>query len=328
MERLIGPEGHIAWGLFEEPVGRIEYADYALMSPMGRRIGRVGKHFRAHQFNFFGFAGPRWIGGVAVVDLRYLSSAFAYVFDRQTGVLREVSARSPAGAAIRPTPDDPDSRYRSRRLRAAITAGHVEAAGPGFAFSFSVAPPEAPPLRLCTRCGYRGWQFTRKSGGFALDGVLTFDGVEHSLGSSECRGLSDWSGGFMRRETSWNWAAAAGVLPDGRPFGLNLACVVNETGWTENAFWVGGRRVKLESARFEYDESDLGKPWRVRSSDGLVDLVFTPESRHCERASAGLVATSFSQLLGAYSGTVRLPEGGAVAVDGITGWAEDHYAKW
>lgn len=328
MNRLVDRQGHIYWGHFAEPVDIINYRDYVLRTPMGRRLGTMSKHFRVHQFNFFGFMGPGLIGGVAVVDLRYLSSAFAYVYDRERGELRECSVRSPGRALIRPTPERPSSIFHSRRLHAAITAATVRVSAPDFTVDIRLAPCQPDPLRLCTRCGYRGWQFTRKQTPLDLDGRVELGGRVVALSSPDCRGLSDWSGGFMRRETCWNWAACAATLPDGRGIGFNLACEVNETGYTENVLVVDGTATRLDAADFRFDEDDLTRPWRVTTEDGRIELEFRVEARHAEAVNVLLVATRFSQLMGRFSGRAITAAGETIEFRDLPGFVEDHYAKW
>src|SRR5690606_24571159 len=59
----------------------------------------------------------------------------------------------------------------------------------------------------------------------------------------------DWTGGYMRRETFWNWGSLSCQLRDGRGLGFNLAAGVNETGFTENALWLDGRLIKVDMVK-------------------------------------------------------------------------------
>ena len=132
----------------------------------------------------------------------------------------------------------------------------------------------------------------------------------------------------MRRETFWNWSCLAGCLADGRVVGLNAACGVNDTSFTENCFWLDGVLHKLDTVAFEYDRRDLLRPWRVRSFDGRLDLAFHPEAEHVERFNAWIVATNFRQLVGRYDGWLTTAGGERLRIERLLGYAEAQYALW
>jgi len=138
----------------------------------------------------------------------------------------------------------------------------------------------------------------------------------------------DWTAGFMRRETFWNWASTAFTLEDGRSFGLNLSCGVNETSFTENAFWLDGKMTRLPAIDFVFDKDDIRNPWRMTSLDKKVDLLFYPDSKRCEKINALFIASRFTQLIGKFDGRVISEEGETISLKGCPGWTEDHYAKW
>ena len=67
--------------------------------------------------------------------------------------------------------------------------------------------------------------------------------------SPDYQALIDWTAGYMRRHTYWNWTATACRLPDGRILGLNLSCGVNETSFTESYFLLDGQMTKVDSKK-------------------------------------------------------------------------------
>ena len=54
-----------------------------------------------------------------------------------------------------------------------------------------------------------------------------------------------------------------------------------------------------------------------------VDLVFTRFHTRRARTDAGLLANRTDQSFGRYNGRIRTEDGEHVAVDGLSGWAED-----
>ena len=152
-------------------------------------------------------------------------------------------------------------------------------------------------MRLCTRAGATGWVYARKTAGLGMHGTLRWGATSYDLGAIDIYGHHDWSAGFMRRETFWNWGCLAGPTSDGRIAGLNVSCGVNETGVTENCFWVDGRLHKVDTVAFDYDQRDVMKPWRLCSADGRVALDFVPEGMHVERLNAVILADQFPSTL-------------------------------
>jgi hypothetical protein len=99
---------------------------------------------------------------------------------------------------------------------------------------FDEERPTMEPMRLCTRAGATGWVYARKTAGLGMRGTLRWDDRRYDLAEIGIHGHHDWSAGFMRRETFWNWGCLAGRTADGRSAGLNVSCGVNETSVTEN----------------------------------------------------------------------------------------------
>jgi hypothetical protein len=159
-------------------------------------------------------------------------------------------------------------------------------------------------------------------------GRLTCGGKTWVLSSPETLALVDWSAGFMRRNTFWNWAAIASPLPSGRTFGMNLAAGVNETGFIENAFWIDNTMTKVDTVNFKFDPDDLMKPWRITSYDKKIDLEFFPENKREEKTNAIFLASRFTQFMGCFKGTVTTDNGDCTVIDSLPGYAEDHYARW
>src|SRR5205807_1843203 len=133
--------------------------------------------------------------------------------------------------------------------------------------TFSETDPLLQPMYICTPAGPTGWVYARKTAGHAISGELQWNGRRIDLTPLALRGHHDWSAGYMRRHTFWNWGCLAGQLPDGRVLGMNISCGVNETSFTENCFWVDGVLHKLDTVHFDYERRDLMTPWRVRSFD-------------------------------------------------------------
>jgi len=337
--RLIDEYGNVRLGIFRDPIREVNHRDFVYLNPFGRPHRALARYFGFNQFEFYGALSEELVFGCAIADTKYVGTAFAYCYDPRTRRLREFSFQRPLAIGTRFTqsPESGTSSFRAGK-------NHIEMRGNGGERArrlavdlggalvidavFSEAEPAIEPLCICTRAGATGWVYARKTAGQRLTGTLAWDGGRYDLGAMDIRGHHDWSAGFMRRDTFWNWGCLAGRLAAGRVVGMNVSCGVNDTSFTESCFWVDGRLHKVDSVFFDYDRRDLDRPWRVRSYDRRVELEFHPEGKHVENVNAWIVATNFNQLYGRYTGTLTTATGERIPIDGMLGYAESHYAKW
>ncbi|MDM8525424.1 DUF2804 domain-containing protein [Desulfococcaceae bacterium HSG8] len=329
MNNLVDSEGSVQYGLYDTPVENINYEDYRLETPMGIPVPAVLKRLLINQFVFFGIVGPEFMLGMAVADLRFLANGFFYIYDRKTGSLTETKKIILSRASlVKPCPERISARFISDDLHIEMKSSKISAKGRDIALDATLNFADTNPLRLCTRAGYRGWIYTRKTMPVSLSGHIIIGDRRTDISSPACMGLLDWTIGYMRRHTFWNWASTALTLPDGRTLGLNLSCGVNETGFTENAFWLNGKMTKVDTVSFVFDRHDLYKKWRITSYDRKTDLVFSPECHRSEKVNAVLLASIFTQLMGTFDGKLTASDGEVIDIRECPGWAEDHYAKW
>ncbi|GGE67994.1 DUF2804 domain-containing protein [Streptosporangium jomthongense] len=332
-KKLIDAKGHIAPGVLVQPVEEINYLDYDLRTVMDRPRSKLARRWRFNQFQFVSATGPGWVFGMALVDLKLLGSGFFYLYDFESGQMLEQSFMSPLalGTRIEPYPEHGSASFSkgdvAMRILPVSGGRNVSVLAPGGIRVELTLKEDNDPLRLVCPAGYNGWVFTRKSAGLPVEGEICWD---HRIWRCDdnTRGAIDWSCGFMRRETAWNWASLAGPLPGGRSLGLNLAAGVNETGMTENALWLDGQCQKLAAARFRFDRYHEGGDWHVTTEDGRVDLHFVPAAVRKEKLNAGILASNFRQYAGTFNGTVTDATGNHIVVKDLRGLMEDHFARW
>src|SRR5690554_3633285 len=178
------------------PVGRVNYMDYDLRSPMDRPRSRLSRFLGFNQFQFASLCGPDFIAGVAVVDLRLVGNGFAYVFDFKTRELKEFSCLTPAalGTFLPVTPDDGVSYCRWRGARLEVDAHSVQRGRDvrvKVTRCLEVAgqmrePSRFQPLRVCSRAGYNGWVYTQKAAGLPVTGEILTPGHRYVL-DENCR---------------------------------------------------------------------------------------------------------------------------------------------
>lgn len=311
--------------------------DFDLRTPMDKPRSAIAKRFACNQFQFVCFSSPSLIVGVAIVDLKLVSNAFVYLYEPSSARYQEFSFLQPLamGTDIHNSPTHGSAHFHKGRARFAIAAQpeqhrrHLDVMI-GDSLHISAQIDESPPYQpkaVCTRAGYNGWVFTHKANALPCTGEVRWQGRLYSLQDMGALASLDWTAGFMRRETFWNWGSLSCHLADGRRLGFNLAAGVNETGFTENALWLDGQRHHVDMVDFQFERYQPNSPWRLRSADGTIDVHFTPKGRRCEKTNAWLIASNFNQYFGQYQGRVTVA-GEPIVLNGEWGLVEDHYARW
>ena len=330
MNNLVDKNGLIKYGVYENPLDYINYKDFRLRMPSGLPAPAFLKNFKFNMFNFIGITGPDIMVGLAVVDLKYVTNGFFYVYDIPNKKLTETkkTAFPNNHTFIDPHPNNVNSAFRSKNLNIKITNNSVYASGANILIDAKLDHDQNMPLRLCTRSGYWGWTYTQKTSPIPISGMIKLNGRDIPISSPAHYAISDWSAGYMRRNTFWNWAAIAGSLPDGRSLGLNLALGTNETGFNENVFWVNDKMTKTGPVNFEFRDNNPKNTWHIKSGDGKVKLTFHPENYRKENIYAIWVISKFMQLMGTFNGELKTDDNELITVKDCPGWAEDHFARW
>lgn len=313
--------------------GRIAQLDWrALRAAQARPFWwRTLRHKR---WQYLGIGSPELFIGLAIVDLGWGCTAFAYLFDRSGRQLRADWSQDGAKGWSGGVSDSPveGSWARFRGLGARV-GWHHEAASdslivqvrvPHLEVQASVSLAGAAPFLLAV--GPIGdadsglAHATQKTAALAVSGWARSDGRRFDLDGAVAS--LDSSHGLLAHRTAWQWACAH------RP-GLGFNLQAGYFGAHENALWLDGELIPLGAARFDFDVADPLAPWRVRTDDGLLDLDFQPEGARGERRNLGLVASRYVQPVGTFSGYVKPARGAEPRpVHGLLGVTEDHSSRW
>jgi hypothetical protein len=120
--RLVGAGGAVRYGVFDAAIDVVNHDDFVYRDPFGKPRGRLARHFGFHQFQFLG-AVERLVFGCAIIDTRYVSTAFVYCYDPATR-RRVEHVRRPLGMGVTfvDTPRSVPCRLRPPALRDARDA--------------------------------------------------------------------------------------------------------------------------------------------------------------------------------------------------------------
>jgi hypothetical protein len=336
-EKLIDEDGQPSFGLFPDGINNINHMDYDLRNAMDSKLGYLSKQFKFNQFQFVGISSPELIVGIAIVDLKFASNCFVYAYEPNTNSFEEFSFIQPfaINTHIGLQPNNSDASFQKGVNNVSISATAIPrlrkvsvSLKSGFKVDAVIDESiDFNPLAVCTRAGYTGWVYTQKSTALVCKGNVEWGGRKYDIKSIGALASVDWSAGYMRRETSWNWASLSCTLPDDRRLGFNLAAGVNETSYTENGLWLDGKLYKIDMVDFKFNRFNSKQAWILRSNDDVINLRFEPAGHRKEKINLIFAASNFTQHFGRFYGEINV-SGELINLEGAWGFAEDHYAKW
>ena len=268
---------------------------------------------------------------VALVDVGYLSTQFAFVYDKHDG--RMLADRSALAPPVR------------QRFAASLSAGDTEVwnprgaaslrrSGDGWTLAATIGDISIearlglagapPPISVIARVPGGVVDATEKQALLPTSGSLRIAGRAMSLEGG--LGGLDYTHGLLARRTAWKWAYALGQAKSGERVGLNL--VEGFVGEPECAVWVDDQLFAVGEGRFTFDPKRPLDPWTVKTTCGTVDLTFSPGAMHAEHKNFGLIRSHFVQPAGVYRGSIRLPGRAPLELDGVLGVTEDQDVLW
>ena len=306
---------------------------------------------RDKKWQFITVAHPEYLVAVAIVDLKFGAHVFLSCVDLKTREqLMHFSAMAVPGLQVKVKAEPGDGAHASWKSLNLLDPqkSHIEFTGTGenydlaislplFAFEmkahFTPGVPAAPTLDVKADVSsevfgkpFSGSIHTQKKNLMKVDGEMNLSGRSVDL-SSAFAGI-DYTCGLFPRVTRWHWGFALGQV-GGKQIGFNLSIGNNIGDANENALWWRGKLHMLKPATFDFNPCELHAPWKVKTEDGAIDLVFQAFGVHQERRRFGVVESDFVQISGAFSGVLKNPEtGDTLVVEELPGFCEDQNVKW
>jgi Domain of unknown function (DUF2804), C-terminal/Domain of unknown function (DUF2804), N-terminal len=339
---IIQTNGQALLGHFAAPVDHINGSDADYRTVMNKTASKLKKHFSYKQFQYFGAVGEDLIFGCAFADIRYIGACFVYLFRPSDGAMRTWQYKTPLALGLNMTArtDNGESIFRLG-AKHAVQRYTLDPQGVrsktleiDFGSSLQIKasmtePADYETLALCTPCAVNGWIYAQKTAALPVTGRIESELGNFDLDTLQCFGHHDFSAGFMRRETFWNWACiSAPANSEREALGLNISWGVNETGYSENCLWIGNRCHKLPQVQFYFERDQLMNPWTIRSADGRIELHFESSGKHSEILNLGFLATNFHQIFGRFSGHVTDEDGIKHPIKECFGFVEDQFSRW
>lgn len=288
---------------------------------------------RTKRWEYWAISSPRQVLGVTISDLDY-ASLYAVYFLSPDGSETVISKLLPLRATAMPRMSGGDVSARAKGLSIDLTPDdstmRLKVSSPELSADVWIERPQGhESLGVVVPWSSTRFQYTVKENTLPAIGVVTVNGTTHEFGDNAWATLDHGRGRWPYRVT-WNWGSGSGLV-DGTSIGVQVGGAWTDgTGSTENALCVDGRIHYIgDELVWDYDRSDWGRPWRVRTPDtDRIDLVLTPLHVRTDRINLGVLFNDTHQAFGIWSGTMRDTEGRAYRVDGVRGWAEEVVNRW
>lgn len=320
---VVAKNGRIHTGSFSGSLPRVD------LSPLGK--GRVYRLTHHKRWVYTAIASEDIFVGLAVIDLGYAKSTFAFAYQHGVGMLAD---KSVIGHPIAGGVADGIDRGLCANFSSGRTRVELLRRKDSLEIDAAFFPELEIRARLDTRVAHPALSAigpipegvinaTEKHALLPVTGELVVRGERRSL--TGAMGGWDYTHGYLARHTQWRWAYLLGHAKSGERVGLNL--VQGFLGECECGVWVDDVLYPIGEGRFEFDPAAPTDPWRIRSADGALDLHFVPGGIHAERTDFKVLRSKFVQPIGAYSGTIKVG-GKTLELEKVLGVAEDQDVLW
>lgn len=179
----------------------------------------------------------------------------------------------------------------------------------------------------------KAFYYNQKIVGFRASGIAVYGDEEIKFDKKDTQAILDWGRGVWTYKNSWYWSSMAGEK-DGHRIGFNLGYGFGDTSSaSENMVFYDGYATKLDDVHFEIPKDKRGgndylQPWRVSSSDGSLELTFSPIINRHSDINLLVLRSNQNQVFGKFSGTIKLKDGKLVEIREMLGFAECVFNKW
>lgn len=293
--------------------------------------------FRKKRWNYWCITTPKFLFSATLSNIDYMGLAFIYYLDFESKQFIEQTVMAPFGKGC----DMPDIvnaglSFENKALQLQFIETTTGVAIKVFSPQFGgkklqaeiaiLRPPEHETLNVVIPWSPDRFQFTSKQNCLPASGNIILDGEYHPIPLNESFACLDFGRGVWRYNCLWNWACFSSPQ-----LGVNLGAKWTDgTGYNENGLTIGGILHKIEQdVDFIYDDQDFMRPWQIKTKEtNQIDLTFTPFFERVARTNYIVLASEVHQMIGRFSGSVIGNHGEKLEVKNVTGWAEDHHARW
>lgn len=342
-ERMVEKDGTIHFGTFRSPFVNANILDAPLYS-RSSKVPAFWKNFRLKEWQHFGVITPSHYFGMVIFDAKFMGVSFFYVYDRMENRRFEHARQAPGKAAsvAAQVYDDfcefKKSGYHLRFENKLSEGFHkitvdIESRKNVPAVRGEIVVDEdlrslEPLVQVSPITPLRPF-YTHKAAAWA-EGVIQFGDREIKIDRRRDIALMDEQKTYYPYASFWKWATGACANEYGEFLAFNLCqnMIADDEDDNENCMWVNGKIYCLKAARFSFDEKNVLRPWRVKTTDGYLDLQFVPSGERAEKINAGLILSDFHQPFGFYNGRFKDEHDRIYPIVDCFGLAEHHVTRY
>ncbi len=337
---MVEENGLVHFGTFRAPFREPNILDAPLYSWPAPRFW---KNFRLKEWQHYGIITPTHYFGIVIFDAKFSFVSFFYVYDRVNNTRIEY-ARQARGHDAQVADQVYDglcrfeiSGYHLRfenklhqgfhRIFINIAADKKRPAVQGELTIHEDLNLIEPLVQVSPITHVRPF-YTHKVAA-PVSGSVRVGSQVIDVRRDACVALLDEQKTYYPYVSFWKWGTAVGYDKAGKLLAFNLCqnMIADDEDANENCFWLDGKIHCLTAARFEYD--DVMKPWRIKTTDGKMDLSFVPVGqRHQKVNTAGIIRSNFHQPFGLYNGRFKDDQGVIHPIKDFFGLVEEHVTRY
>jgi hypothetical protein len=342
-DKMVETDGTINFGTFRVPFRNANILDAPLYAT-SRDVPAFWKKFRLKEWQHFGIITPTHYFGMVIFDAKFMGVSFFYAYDRIENKRFEHSVQLPGGASrvAAQVYDDfcefKKSGYHLRfenRLKEGYHKIIIDIKGrrnlpavKGEINIFEDLKNIEPLVQVSPVTPLRPF-YTHKVAAPA-EGELMLGERKIVINREGDVALMDEQKTYYPYSSFWKWSTAAGYNEYGELLAFNLCqnMITDDEDYNENCMWVNGKIHCLKAARFKFEKDNVLRPWEVKTTDGYLDLLFTPSGQRAEKISVGLIVSDFHQPFGMYNGRFKDENNRIYPITNCFGLAEHHVTKY
>jgi hypothetical protein len=299
------------------------------------------ERMRIKVWDYYAVTTPTHFFSFTISDVGYIGSIFAYVIDFETNEYHEETLTIPLakGVSLPRSSEDGESTFSNGKVSLHFSVKgsdrKVSVNWPDFhngdlkAELDITQPKEHESMVITIPIKGNRFYYNRKTNCMPTSGWVEYEGKKFEMNPGTCLATLDWGRGIWEYDSFWVWSSASGFLKDGRRIGLNLGFGFGDTSQaTENCIILDGVVHKLEEVTYDYSNKEFKAPWKMKSEDGRIDLVFTPFFERAAKTDMLILKSEVHQMFGRYNGFAILDSGEKIEINNLIGWSEEHNAKW
>jgi hypothetical protein len=331
--------GRFNFGTYAAPFRQVNPLDADVVA--GVPLPRAAKSLRLKEWQAIQIGSPRFFLNVALFNAKLLALVQVkcyerqerrkYLFERKVTPWSFELASSLLDSKAAFEAKDCHVVFHNRlaqdylRLELSIPAGKDH---PPIYGSVTALTRTHQPQVVCIPFAENRGMYSHK-GLVPVEGELTIGTEAIVFSPDEAYGLIDDHKGYYPYEMIWDWATGGGHDRQGRLIGFNLTHnqSIDEQHYNENCFWVDGRLHLLPPVSFARHDDRIPELWRIRDSDGLVDLTLTVETDSRVDINALILRSRYRGPFGHFTGRIASHDGEVISADGLFGMGEDFYLR-